>query len=184
MADATRSQLLTELNIAARDGSNITFTAQEKTKALNRAIHDPYVVKLTRDTSITTDGSDSYDLPFTGTILKLGIQMATTGKPANLEDWDVIDGTIYLPSVPPSGKTLVIIGTTKLDENDLIPDDRQEYVLVLAKIQLINYLTASLATTFLTNDMSMGELLRLKQDLQAEAATWRSSFRNSYTVEL
>jgi hypothetical protein len=185
MADATLSTLLNTLNIGVRDGSNISFSAAEKTRALQKAVHDPFVTKKVRDTSvITTANTDSYALPFTGSLLKLGLQVNTYGKPVTVDDWGVFDSVVYLPYVLPTGKKLVMIGSQKLSENDAIPDDRQEYVITLAKVELVRMLQANLATTFLTNDISLAELLRLESDLLQEAAMWRQTFRNEVTVEL
>lgn len=184
MADSTAAQLLTELNIQARDGSDITFSNQEKQRAVTKAIADRYVTKLTRDTSITTLAlTDHYTVPTGMSVLRAGLQMSTYGKSTPLEGWGVIGGVIYLSSLPPTGKTLVLTGKLKLADTDTIPDDRCQYVLTLAKMHLVDYLMASLGTTFLTNDMTMGDLLRLKGTLQQEAIDWRAQFHD-YTVEL
>jgi hypothetical protein len=185
MADVTATTLLSTLNIAARDGSDISFTPQEKTRAITKAINDPFVTKLVRDNSVTTvANTDNYGLPFAGTLLKLGLQTNTYGRPMNIDNWDVVDGTLYLPYVLPTGKQLIMIGLSKLASTDPIPDNMQEYVIILAKINLLKYLQMNLATTFLTNDISMAELLRLEADLSAEAAMWRATIRNSFTTEL
>lgn len=178
MADATKSDLLTRLNIKARDGSDVTFTTQEKNDALTTAINDPYVTRITRDTSITTTTTgDSYPVPQDNmTVLKVGIQLNTYGKPSDIDSYSVYDDTIYLDDLPPSGKTLVVIGSLKLTEFDAIPDNRQEYVLTLAKLELCKLLQQSLANQFLTNDMSMAELISLEQNLGREAQAWRTKF--------
>lgn len=184
MPDATLSQLLTRLNIKARDGSNVTFTAQEKTDALTTAVADPYVIAIQRDASQTTTSTlDHYTVPDGMTLIKLGIQINTYGRPTVIEGWDVFDQIVYLDDLPVSGKTLVMIGRTKLTIYDSIPDNRQEYVLVLAKLELVKYLQQSLANTFLTNDMTMGDLIQLESVLSREADSWRKTFQNQ-VIEL
>lgn len=177
MADATLSQLKTRLNIKSRDGGNITFTDQEKTEALTTAFADPYVVQMSRDASTSTSANtDNYTVPDGMTLLKLGIQLRPYGKPDDIDGWAVYDGIVYLDELPPSGKTLVMIGSIKLTTTDTVPDNRQEYVLVLAKLELVKYLQQSLANTFLTNDMTMGDLIQLESVLSREAEAWRSKF--------
>lgn len=185
MADATKSQLLTRLNVKSRDGGDITFTAQEKNEALTTAINDPWVVSVVRDTSLTTSSStDNCAVPSTiTTVLKAGVQYNTYGKPADIDGWAVYGGRIYFDDLLPSGKTLVLIGNYKLTQYDAIPDSRQEYVLVLAKLELVKYLQQSLANTFLTNDMTMDQLVTLENVLSREAENWRTKFANQ-VVEL
>lgn len=186
MAAVPIATLQTRLNIAARDGSDVTFTPAEKTEALTHAINDPYVIQIVRDNSLTTTANnDTYTIPATITkLLKVGIMFDTVGKPYNIEGWNEYGGNLYFDRLPSSGFSLVLIGSYKLTVADNIPDDRQEYVLILAKLQLIKYLMMSLATQFLTNDMSMGQLLQLEQDLMGEAETFRASFRNTQVIEL
>jgi hypothetical protein len=116
-------------------------------------------------------------------LLKLGIQLKPYGKPDDIDAWSVYGGTVYLDALPPSGKTLVMIGSVKLTATDTIPDNLQEYVLVLAKLELVKYLQQSLANTFLTNDMTMGDLMQLETVLSREAEAWRSKFAQQ-VVEL
>lgn len=184
---ATLSALATRLNIKARDGGDITFTPAEKTEALTTAFNDPYVVNIVRDATTTTAVNVSdYPIPATITkLLKVGQQISTYGKPANIEGWNEYGGRVYFDNLPTSGLPLVMIGSYKVTITDDIPDaNRQEYVLVLAKLELLKYLQQSLANTFLTNDMTMGDLLNLENVLMREAATWRSSFINSQVIEL
>lgn len=185
MAAASLSTLLSRLNVKSRDGSDITFSSAEKTEALTTAFADPFVVTIVRDASLTTTtNTDNYAVPVTITTpLKVGLQITSYGKPDDVDGWATYGGRIYLDCLPPSSKTIVMIGSYKLTTSDSIPDDRQEYVLVLAKLELVKYLQQSLANTFLTNDMTMGDLVNLESVLTREAQAWRTKFANQ-PVEL
>jgi hypothetical protein len=185
MAAASLTTLLSRLNVKSRDGSDITFTPGEKTEALTTAFADPFVVSIIRDTSLTTTtNTDNYTVPSTITTpVKVGLQLSSYGKPSDVDGWAVYGTKIYFDDLPPSGKTIVVIGTYKLTTDDSIPDNRQEYVLILAKIELVKYLQQSLANTFLTNDMTMGDLVQLETVLSREAEAWRSKFTNQ-VIEL
>lgn len=185
MAAASIATLLSRLNVKARDGSDLSFTSAEKTEALITAFADPFVVTIVRDTSLTTlVNTDHYTVPSSlTTLLKVGLQLNTYGKPNDTEGWNVYGGTLYFDDLPITGKTIVLVGTYKLTVTDNIPDDRQEYVLTLAKIELVKYLQQSLASTFLTNDMTMGDLVTLERNMMAEAQAWRTKFATQ-VVEL
>ncbi len=175
---ASISALLTRLNVKARDGSDITFSAAEKTEALTTAFADAYVVDIVRDATLTTSSNvDHYTVPSAlTTVMKVGLQLNTYGKPSDVDGWDVYGGVLYFDSLPLSGKTVVLVGTYKTTTSDNVSDDRVEYVLTLAKLELVKYLQSSLSQQFLTNDMTMGDLLQLEGNLAREAEAWRTKF--------
>lgn len=47
-----------ELDITLGDSEDVTFTPEEKTRALTKAWNDPYVVKTVWDTTTTFDSSN------------------------------------------------------------------------------------------------------------------------------
>lgn len=181
----------TELNTVLGDSSNVTFTTDEKQRALTRAWRDSYVVEDVWDTSLTyTIGTYRYTLPNGVTALK-DIYISPAGstspfpEPIDSSLWELIDGNIQFSyradSIIPTGHTLYLKGSYKLATTDNINDvSMQEYVLALAGVETLKLLAHKKANLFTKNDVTMGELIGLKRELQQDVDKLRRNLRRSW----
>lgn len=187
----TFAQSLSELNIILGDSSNITFTTEEKERALTRAWRDQYVVNTVWDEtlSFTTDDA-TYSLPATLTTLKdIYLSRSNTSQdfpePIDSGLWDVVDGVIRFAPVAnriiPSGHTLYLKGNYKITTDDTIDNVAlEEYVLSLAGVNTLTLLGYKKANLFLKNDLTMGELVQLRRDLQQDVREARLRLQKEY----
>lgn len=60
-----------ELNITLGDNDDVTFTPEEKARALKKAWNDPYVVKVVWDSTLTE--ADLTDIRLTNLLVKDGL---------------------------------------------------------------------------------------------------------------
>ena len=172
---------LEELNITLGDSGNVTFTPEEKIRALRKAWNDSSVVKPVRNATLTfTVGTYNQSLP-SGLTTVTGISLSpsnslTSDFPYSVSTdlYEVIDGVIYWKnranSVIPTGYTLYVTGNYKYDyASDTLPTKAlQEYVIALGAYNTLGLLGFKKANLFLKNDLTMGELLSLKQNLKQE----------------
>lgn len=184
------SQTEDELNIILGDSEDVTFTPEEKQRALDRAWNDPYVCRTVVDESLTyaTDTFD-YALPDTLTTVKdVYYTTSTTDAPELMpaSEWEVIDGRIYFrrgnTGYIPDGTTLVLKGSYKLDPevDTLDTAGEQEYVLALAGANTLTLLTHKKANLFLKNDVSMAELIALKREFQNDVREARMRMQRNF----
>lgn len=181
----------TELNTLLGDANNVTFTDAEKTRALTKAWNDPYAVKVSWDSSLTyTQGTYQYDLPETLTTVK-DMYLSTVGddnpfpEPISNDLWDLVDGKIQFnlmaDSLIPAGSTLYLKGNYKFTTDDpLNPVGLQEYVLSLAGYNTLTMLSHKKANLFVKNDITMGELLSLRQQLMVDIKEARTRLLKEY----
>ena len=179
-----------ELNIILGDSGDVTFTNEEKERALKKAWNDPYVVKTVWDTSLSfTSGTYQYEIPSTMTTVKdIAISRSNSAtdfpQPIDSDLWDVVDGQIQFANnyIVPTGYTFYVKGVYKLDWNfdTLDTPSMQEYVLSNAGYQTLTLLTHKKANLFLKNDTTMGELIGLKRELRNDMKEARLNLQREY----
>ena len=187
----TYAQSLTTLNTILGDTGDVTFTPEEKQRAMTRAWKDPYVVSTVWDSSLTfTDTDYNYTLPATLTTLK-DIYLSTSNstsdfpEPISSDLWEVVGGIIqFLPqanAIIPTNYTLYLKGNYKLTTANTIDNaGLEEYVLSLAGVNTLTLLGFKKANLFLKNDLTMGELIALKRDLQQDVREGRLRLAKEY----
>lgn len=183
MADISYSELRSKLDVRTNDGSNIAFTSAEKDEFMNAAFQDPSVYIIDTDSSTTTAANTaSYPVPDAITkVTQISIDTNGDGFPMPIarDTWKQINGNIYFSYVQkgmPAAKTLTMTGLAKLTTADLIPDQLQEYILHLARVEAYQYILAKLTTRFMTNDITTSECLAAIARHQAAADRLRSTF--------
>lgn len=191
MAALDFTTALTTLNTTIGDSSDTTFSSSEKQRALTKAWNDSYVTNEVWDTSLTySTGIYQYALPATLTSLQ-DIYISVTGisspfpDPIDNDLWELVNGKIQFTwradAIIPNGYTLYLKGRYKLTTSDSISDiNMQEYVLALAGVETLKMLTHKKANLFTKNDVTMGELITLKRDLQQDVITLRRMLRRSW----
>lgn len=181
-----------QLNITLGDSDNVTFTPEEKIRALRKAWNDSYVVKPVWDSTLTFDASTyQYAIPTSMDTVK-GIYLSNSNSsdvfpdPIDAGLWEVVDGKIQFNSLAgrsiPQGYTLYIKGGKKYDyATDTLPTvSLQEYVIALAGYNTLMLLGYKKANLFLKNDTSMGELITLKRDLKQDISEARAKLQRSF----
>jgi len=187
----TYAQSLVELNIILGDTSNVTFTIEEKGRALTKAWKDQYVVRTVWDSTLTMTSTDfNYTVPASMTTVK-DIYISTSDstqdfpEPISSDLWEVVDGVIqFLPKanvIIPTGYTLYIKGNYKLTVSDTITSPNlEEYVLDVAGVNTLKLLGFKKANLFLKNDVTLGELIALKRELEQDVRQGRLRLQKEY----
>lgn len=183
----TFDETLDELNTTIGDTGDITFTPEDKTRALTKAWKDGYVVKTVWDSTLTfTIGTYQYAKPVSITTVK-DIYISTsnntaTDPPTKIDKslWEVVDGNIHFREAAygliPTGTTLYVKGNYKLTTDDTLPtSELEEYVIALAGYNTLTVLTFKKANLFLKNDTSLSELIALRRELRQEVMEYRAS---------
>lgn len=182
---------LDALNIQLGDTGDVTFTSDEKTRALTKAWNDSYVTKTVWDTTLTMlSGTYQYDIPDGLTTVKdiyISVSNSTSDNPEPIASdlWEVVDGNIqFSPKATfiPVNYTLYLKGNYKLDpEIDTLDTvNLQEYVLAMAGSNTITLLKYKKANLFLKNDTSVSELVALGREFQREAKEYRLYLQKDY----
>lgn len=184
------AQTLEELNITLNDTDSVTFTPEQKERALQKAWNDSYVVETVYDsTTIFATNTWNYPIPTTLTTVKdIFMPRSSLDAPETIssEAYDVSGGNIRLNAygrrIFTNGDTLTIKGNKKLDyESDTLDTPAlQEYVIALAGYNTLTLLTFQKANLFLKNDTTMGELITLRRELANEVKEYRSRLEKSY----
>lgn len=182
----TFAEALVNLNIDLNDTDNFTFTAEEKTRALEEAWRDSYNTANVWDETTTYSSSTySYAIPASIKVVKgLYYKDASTSFPSPIDSsaWESIDG--YIKISPEyqyafiDGSTLVFKGTKQVTTTDNIAEDRIEYILKLAHLNTLRRLGAQKANRFLKNDTSMAEIIALRTALERDIAQERRRFNS------
>lgn len=180
-----------QLNTILGDSGNITFTDAEKTRALTKAWNDSFVVNTVWDSSLSyAQGTYQYTLPTTLTTVK-DIYLSPVGEsnpfpePISNDLWDLVAGNIQFSlsadSIINNGATLYLKGNYKLTTNDTLGTvGLQEYVLSLAGYNTLTMLSHKKANLFVKNDITMGELLSLRQQLMVDIKDARTRLLKEY----
>lgn len=180
----TFSQSLDTLDTILGDAGDVTFTPEEKTRAMTRAWNDQYAVQTVWDSSLTFDSSDyNYTVPATLKTIKdiyLSRSNSTADFPEPIDSdlWEVVDGVLqFRPqanNIIPHGYTLYLKGNYKIAVTDTIDDvGLEEYILSLAGVNTLTLLGFKKANLFLKNDTSMSELVQLRRELQQDVREGR-----------
>ena len=188
----TFDETLDELNTTIGDTGDITFTPEDKVRALTKAWKDGYVVKTVWDSTLTFSvGTYQYTKPVAITTIK-DIYISTsnntaTDPPTKIDKslWEVVDGNIHFREAAygliPTGTTLYVKGNYKLTTNDTLPtSELEEYVIALAGYNTLTVLTFKKANLFLKNDTSLSELIALRRELRQEVLEYRASQVREY----
>ena len=175
---------LAELETTIGDAASITFTPEEKTRALKKAWNDSYVVKTVIDsTTLWATNTFSYAVPTTLRTVKdvytqQNVVAGTESISADL--WEVVDGQLIFRTAATSlfnpGDAIYIKGNYKYDYlSDTITDTSlQEYIIASAGFNTLSLLGFKKANLFLKNDTSMSELIGLRRELDAERKELRA----------
>lgn len=177
------------MNITLGDTDDITFTPEEKIRAMTKAWNDPWVVADVWNTAGSFSAS-SYQtaLPSGVTVVKdIGVKPTTSDFPTSVASsyWNVVGSNIQWSDAARYGLTdgtgLYILGTKKLTVADtLSTEDLQEYVIALGSLNTLTLLGYKKANLFLKNDVSMAELITLKRELQADVERMRARFAKTF----
>lgn len=185
------SDSLDELNITLGDSGDVTFTPEEKERALTKAWNDAFVVVTVWDTSLIFSHSIyQYDVPEGLTTIK-DIYISRSNSAVDFPDkvagnlWEVVDGIIQFKNNAtyyiPDGFTLYLKGSNKLTVDDTIDDvNLQEYVVATAGVNTLTALGFKKANLFLKNDLTMGELITLRRELKQEVLELRAKLARSF----
>lgn len=178
------------LNIMIGDTGNVTFTPEEKDRALTRAWRDPYVVRVVWNSALTyASGTFQYALPSGITTVKevcLRRSSSDYPEPVDSDLWEVIGSNLQLSAAASSvftdGDTIYLKGNYKLNENNdtLTEVALQEYVVDLAGFETLKLLGFKKANLFLKNDTSMGELIALRRELERSVKEGRLRLLKAY----
>lgn len=189
------TEIYNEINITIGDSNNVTFTPEEKARAVQKAWNDAYAIKRTTDETLTfVTGTYEYTLPTSLTTVT-AVQLSPSNNTSDdfpetisRDLWEVVDGNIRFRNnannVIPSGYTLYLVGNKKLDyTSDSVTDtDMQEYLIALGAYNTLALLTYKKANLFLKNDTTMAELISLKRDLKDEVRELRAKLQRSFEV--
>lgn len=185
------SDSLAALNIQLGDTGDITFTSDEKERALTKAWNDAYVTITVWDSSLTfATGTYQYALPDTLTTVKdiyISVSNSTTDAPEPISSdlWEVVEGNIQFSpkaSFISTGYVLYLKGNYKLDpEVDTLDSvNLQEYVLANAGYQTLLLLSYKKVNLFLKNDTTVSELIALKREFQRDMKEYRTLLAKEY----
>lgn len=188
MADLTFSQLRAKLDTRLSDTSNTVWDSNTKDEFVITALNDPYVYIIDRDKTLTTVYEQpEYTVPsqFNDVV---DIAIDTTGlgygQPVDPSAYSIVNGIIVFdPSYISitGGNTMIVTGKVQLDKNSIIPNWLQEYVLELSIIEAYKYLTSLLGSQFLTNDMTMAQLIQKIQYHEGRAERLRATLQNKWS---
>jgi hypothetical protein len=181
-----------QINITLGDSDDVTFTPEEKNRALQRAWKDSYVVNKVNDSTLTfSANTDTYTLPTAlNTVTDISISPSNSTAdfrmtiPADL--YDVTNGSIVFKnsanSLLQDGYTLYIKGNYKYDytADTLTGDSLQEYVIALGAYNTLSALAYKKVNLFLKNDTTLSELIALKRDLKQEVLELRAKLQRSF----
>lgn len=188
----TYAETYAEMNITLSDSDDVTFTPEEKGRALQRAWKDSYVVKRIWDDTLTfTQGTYQYTIPATLTTVT-DIYLSPSNSTSDFPDpisqdlWEVVDGDIQFKglanSIIPTGWTLYLKGNYKFDytADTLDSPNLEEYVIALGAYNTLSVLAYKKVNLFLKNDTTLSELIALKRDLKQEVLELRAKLQRSY----
>lgn len=185
-------ETLDELNITLGDTENVTFTPEEKTRALRKAWNDSYVVDTVfDDTGSFTAGTYNYALPAGMTTISdvfISPSNSTSNAPTTIDSnyYEVSGGNLRFRNdasvYTSSGYGYTVKGYKKLDPDSdtLDTPNLQEYVIALAGFNTLTALGFKKANLFLKNDTTMAELISLRRELEQEVIRLRGKLQRSF----
>lgn len=185
------NETLDELNATLDDTEDVTFTPEQKQRALTKAWNDSHVVKTVWDTTLTFDQNTyQYTVPTALTTVK-DIYISTSNttmdfpEPIDSDMWEVIDGNIQFvgANIIPQGWTLYCKGNKKITVDDTLDTTNlQEYVIALAGYNCLTALSYKKVNLFLKNDTTLSELIGLRRELGAEVKELRAKLQKDYEM--
>lgn len=186
----TYAEALDLLNIDLNDNDNFTFTPEEKESALRQAWDDPYNVTAVWDETTTYDQSTYQYARPTGITNIKSIYYRTTSEPFPVRldagAWETVGSNIYFTPesryTVPQGATLIIRGNNPIATSADVADDKQEYILKLARYNLLSMLGGKKVNKFLQNDTTTAEIMAMRQTLEREIAQMRRRFTQAPEV--
>lgn len=183
---------LDEMNITLGDSDDVTFTPEEKIRALRKAWNDQWVTNEVWDTSLSFNSSTyQYAKPATLDTVT-GIYIRPTGgtdsEPADIGSnlWNVVGSNIQFKSgannIIPQGFGLFVKGRKNLEyATDTITNTTtQEYVIALGAYNTVSALMYKKANLFLKNDTTMAELIAMKRELATDVARLRGQLQTEF----
>jgi hypothetical protein len=187
MADLTFKKLRAKFDTRLNDTGDKLLASTLKDEFVLEALGDPYVYIIDRDkTTTTVAGKAEYPIPAQfSEVVDIAIDINGNGYSHGIDPsaYKTVNGIIifdpYYISLP-AGKNLIIYGKAQLDNTSTIPTFLQEYVLQMSMISAWEYLAAKLADSFLTNDMSMADLLNKIAYHTRRATALRATLQNRY----
>jgi len=183
---------LEQMNIELGDTNNVTFSVEEKTRALQKAWNDSSVVKVEWDSSLTfTTDTYQYSKPSgIDTVKDIYLSPTNSGvdfpEPISSDLWEVVEDKIQFSPLAnriiPNGNTLYIKGNNKLDytSDTLGTTNLQEYVIALGGYNTLTLLGFKKANLFLKNDTSMSELIALRREFKQDIKEYRTRLPKEY----
>lgn len=185
----TYNESLDELNTTLDDAGNVTFTPEQKQRALTKAWNDSYVIRTKWDETLTFSTSTyQYAIPVALTTVKdiyLTASSSDNPEPIDSDLWEIVDGNIQFNAraryIIPHGNTLYCKGNYKLTTSDTLDDvGMQEYVIALASVETINTLLFKKANLFLKNDVTVSELVAIKREMERMVQAHRNRLVREY----
>jgi hypothetical protein len=185
----TYTESLAALNTTLDDTGNITFSSDQKDRALTKAWNDAYVVKNRWDSTLTfSTGTYIYTIPTALTTVKdifIAVSASDNPEPIDADMWEIIDGSIHFDArsryIIPDATTINCKGNYKLTTSDTLDNvGLQEYVIALASVETISLLLFKKANLFLKNDVSVGELVTIKREMERTIQAYRSRLVREY----
>lgn len=181
---------LDELNTTLNDTENVTFTPEQKARALKKAWNDSFVVQPVFD-STTTFASSTWDYPVPTTLTTVTdvlMPRSTLEAPEYIDAdfFEVSDGSVRFTPASSRflnvGDTLTFKGNKKLSwaTDTLDTPALQEYVIALAGYNTLTLLSYQKANLFLKNDTTLSELIALRRELFNEVKEYRSRLQKSF----
>lgn len=186
----TYAEAQDELDIDLNDSDNFTFTPEEKQRALTQAWDDPYNVTQVWDETTTYDNSTyQYAKPSGITNIK-SVYYKTTSEPFPVRidsgSWETVGSNIYITPEArytiPQSATLIFRGTNPIATTADVADDKKEYVLKVARYNLLSMLGGKKVNKFLQNDTTTAEIMAMRQTLEREIAQMRKRFTQAPEV--
>lgn len=187
----TFAESIAQMNIELGDTGNVTFTIEEKQRAMTKAWNDSHTVRTIWDDSLTFSTTTSvYTVPNSLTTVKdiyISRSNSSADEPEKIASnlWEVIEGEIHFKqganNIIPDGYTLYLKGNYKLTTSDNITETNlQEYVIALGGWETLRLLGFKKANLFLKNDTSMSELIALKRDFKQDVLEIRARLPREY----
>lgn len=182
----------TQMNIKLGDTEDVTFTPEEKALALQEA-WDDYAVTATKwDTSLTFSATSyQYALP-TGVDNVLDVYISasnsTADEPSKIAQtlWEVVDGNLQFKNNANAyiedGYTLYLKYNKKLDyaTDTLDTKNLQQFVINLGAWNTLELLGYKKANLFLKNDITMGEMITLRRELERKVNKLRAALPRAF----
>lgn len=178
-----------EMNILLGDTENVTFTPEEKIRAMTKAWNDPWVIDDVWSTAgLFSVSNYQTALPDGLTTVKdIGVRGSTSDFPDSIDSnyYSVVGSNIQWSQGARYGLTdgtgLFILGSKKLTVSDTITSESlKEYVISLGALNTLTHLGYKKANLFLKNDVTMGELITLKREMEKDVKEMRARFAKNF----